>query len=212
MRIQLLDSQPFIQFVLSSSLAPLPSSAVFSCAAPEILHETDPRLFGLMIALAAGTAAAAPIGTSAGTLAGQSITNTASAVFIDPTNNTVTPNPILSNTVEAVVNAVTGFDVMYQDSSSDNTSATAPAVSYDKANIVPGSIVSTRYTVVNNSNIANYVVDLDSVVSTVHATGNGSTATLSAANVNYYAVDTNGDKTGSAITSVTLISVGASGV
>ena len=148
-------------------------------------------LLTLMIALAAGSAAAAsPTGTAAGTTAGIGIKNTASATFTDPTDST-TPT-VNSNTVTTTVNAVTGFDVLYQDGSVDDTSPTAPAASYDKADATPGSTVQTKYTVVNNSNIDNYVVNLVPVVSTVNAVGG--TATLATTDVQYFAVDASGNK------------------
>lgn len=163
--------------------------------------KVNPRLLGLMVALAAGSAYAAPTGTSAGTLAGTAINNTATATFTDPTatgNGTAQ-----SNSVVSTVNAITGFDVLYQDSSPDDTSATAPAATYKKANVVPGTAatptkVNTLYTVVNNSNIAGYVVKLDSVRTTTSAVSFPDTA------VEYFLADANGAPTGTALTSVTL--------
>ncbi|SMB85612.1 hypothetical protein [Deinococcus hopiensis] len=160
---------------------------------------TYSRLLTLMAALALGSAAAAvPLatGTSAGTNAGTSITNIADAVFDDPTGGN-TPLTSTSNTVTTKVNAITGFDILYGDGSTDDVAyANAPA-NYTKPNILPGTTVYTTYRVVNNSNIDNYVVNI---------IANGS-----ASNVRYYLdADRDGvpDDLNSPITSVTLTNGG----
>ena len=134
----------------------------------------------LMLALAAGSAAAAPLtptAVSAGTTAGKAIVNQASASFTDPTTGNAA-TPVTSNAVTTTVNPITGFDIVYSDGSADGTTATVPAASYDKADVVAGSTVITKYTVLNNSNIDGYVINLTADVATVNATG--STVTLAA--------------------------------
>ena len=148
------------------------------------------QVLALMVALAAGSAAAA----SAGTTAGTGITNTATATFTDPTTGNAA-TPVTSNTVTTTVLPITGFDVTYSDGSTDGTSASTPAASYDKTGVLPGSKVSTTYTVLNNSNINNYVVNIAPDTT-------GSATALPAANVTYYlATDTTFT---TPITSVTL--------
>ena len=158
----------------------------------------------LMLALAAGSAAAAPLtptAVSAGTTAGKAIVNQASASFTDPTTGNAA-TPVTSNAVTTTVNPITGFDIVYSDGSADGTTATVPAASYDKADVVAGSTVITKYTVLNNSNIDGYVINLTADVATVNATG--STVTLAAGGVQYFAVDSGGNPTGPALTKVTL--------
>ncbi|ULH14492.1 hypothetical protein MF271_10650 [Deinococcus sp. KNUC1210] len=122
--------------------------------------KTSYKLLALMVAMATGAASAAtPTGTSAGTTAGTAITNTATATFTDPSTNTAGTS-VTSNTVSTTVLPVTGFDIVYTDGSTDGTTASAPATSYDKTGILPGANVDTAYTVVNNSNIDNYVINL----------------------------------------------------
>lgn len=114
-----------------------------------------PRVLALMTALAAGTAAAATTNTTAG----QIITNQATASFTDPTTLSAA-TPIVSNTVQTVVLPKPGFDIVYADGSSDNTTATTPAATYDKNNVLPGSTMTTSYVVVNTGNVNGYVVNL----------------------------------------------------
>ncbi|GGR37128.1 beta strand repeat-containing protein [Deinococcus ruber] len=122
--------------------------------------KTSYKLLALMVAMATGAAsAAAPTGTSAGTTAGTAITNTATATFTDPTTGSA-GTPVNSNTVSTTVLPVTGFDVVYKDGSADGTTANAPAATYNKTGVLPGANVDTAYTVVNNSNIDNYVINL----------------------------------------------------
>lgn len=120
--------------------------------------KVNSRLIALMAALAAGSAAAA----SAGTTAGTAIQNVASATFTDPSTGSAVVNPVLSNPVYTTVNAIPAFDIVYGDSSPDGTTASTPAASYDKLNVLPGASVDTAYTVVNNGNVNNYVVNLTS--------------------------------------------------
>ena len=121
--------------------------------------KTSYKLLALMVALATGAAsAAAPTGTSAGTTAGQTITNIATATFTDPSNPANTPS-VNSNPVVTTVLPLTGFDVVYT-AGADGTSASTPVAAYDLSDKTPGSVVPTTYTVVNNSNIDNYVINL----------------------------------------------------
>ena len=160
-------------------------------------------VLSLMLALAAGSAAAAGSPVSAGTTAGISIVNQASASFTDPTTGTAA-TPVTSNAVTTTVNPITGFDIVYSDSSVDDTSATAPAASYDKANVVPGGTLITKYTVLNNSNINGYVITL-TPNTTGSATALPNTAPVGGAGgVQYFADDGTGTPTGAALTSVTL--------
>ena len=151
-----------------------------------------PRVLALMTALAAGTAAAATTNTTAG----QIITNQASATFTDPTT-LVAATPIVSNTVQTVVLPRPGFDIQYADGSADNTTATAPAPSYDKSGVLPGATVTTGYVVVNTGNVNNYVVNLAA----------DSTGGNAPQDVKYY-LDANNDgvpDSGTPITAVTLL-------
>ncbi|OLV19010.1 beta strand repeat-containing protein [Deinococcus marmoris] len=142
--------------------------------------KVNPKFLIMMSALAAGTALAAPAptATSAGTTAGTVITNTATATFTDPsTGNAATP--VTSNTVNTTVTPITGFDIVYSDSSADGTTAAVPATytEYNRPNTLAGATVVTAYTVVNNSNIDNYVVNI-----VADTTGTGTAPT----SVKYY--------------------------
>lgn len=152
---------------------------------------TTPRVLALMAALAAGTAAAATTNTTAG----QIITNQATATFTDP-STLAAATPIVSNTVQTVVLPKPGFDIQYGDGSADNTTATAPAPSYDKSGVLPGTTVTTSYVVVNTGNVNGYLVNL----AADSAGGNAPQ------DVRYY-LDANNDgmpDSGTPITSVTL--------
>ncbi|AWN22381.1 hypothetical protein DKM44_03305 [Deinococcus irradiatisoli] len=153
----------------------------------------------LIVALAAGSAAAA----SAGTTAGTGINNVATASFDDPSTGTAAP-AVNSNTVTTTVLPVIGFDIVYTDGSADGNTASTPATSADKTNILPGGTVNTPYSVVNNSNIDNYVVNL-----TADTTGSSTALpnvapTAGAGGVQYFLADAAGNPTGPAITQVTL--------
>ncbi|SMB85566.1 hypothetical protein SAMN00790413_03447 [Deinococcus hopiensis KR-140] len=158
------------------------------------------QAIALMAALALGSAAAAPLatGNSAGTNAGTSITNIADAVFDDPAGG-ATALTSTSNTVVTKVNAITGFDIIYSDGSTDDVASTNAPANYSKTNILPGATVYSSYRVVNNSNIDNYVINIS-------AYGN-----LGGPSVKYYLdADQNGapDDLNSPITSVTLTNGG----
>lgn len=107
-----------------------------------------PHILVLMVALAAGTASAE------GTLAGTTITNTASAEYPDPTN-TATTVSMPSNTVSTVVLPKPGFDVTFTGGTTDggtqNALATTTVVT---TGAVPGQQISTPYSLVNNGNVA----------------------------------------------------------
>ncbi|WP_425146366.1 beta strand repeat-containing protein [Deinococcus sp.] len=162
--------------------------------------KSSSKLLALMVAVTLGTAAAGTLTlpVSAGTNAGTAINNQASADFTDPSTNAAATT-VKSNTVTTTVTAITGFNIVYQDGSADDTTASAPAASYDKSDVVPGGTVTTRYVVNNNSNIDGYVVNLASVTSTTD------TATFNSSNVKYYADNGSGVATGPALTSVTLL-------
>ena len=144
------------------------------------------KILSLMLALAAGSASA----VSAGTTAGTSISNVATASFTDPATGTPA-TPVASTPVVTTVTALTGFDINYTAGTDDTSPTTGPFPSgYDKPNtpaLTAGvqTQVATTYTVVNNSNIDNYVVEIVPAVSTP----SGSPA-LTAANVKYYKAGT----------------------
>ncbi|WP_139806699.1 beta strand repeat-containing protein [Deinococcus hopiensis] len=149
-----------------------------------------------MTALTMGSAAAVPLatGSSAGTSAGTTITNTAAAGFDDPSGG-ATPSTVTSNTVVSKVTAIAGFDILYGDGSTDDVASSNAPTNYNKTNVVPDDTVYSTYRVVNNGNIENYVVNL-----TV-------TGSLPTTQVKYYLdADRNGtpDDINSPITSVTL--------
>lgn len=118
-----------------------------------------PRLFGLMMALSVGTAAAA------GTTAGTAITNTATASFVDPNDTAATA---LSNTVEAVVLPQANFDIQYFGGNSDGTlandTATNKIPAAYKGNVKntasPDNQLVSKYNLVNTGNVNNYTVEL----------------------------------------------------
>ena len=158
------------------------------------------KILALMVALAAGSAAAA----SAGTTAGTGITNTATATFTDPTTGTGTSS-VTSNTVTTTVNPITGFDIVYSASGvTDDTSASTPGTGYDIANVVPGGTVTTKYTVLNNSNINNYVINLAADTTGSQTALPNVAPTGGAGGVQYFADDGAGNATGPALTKVTL--------
>jgi hypothetical protein len=109
------------------------------------------KFISLMVALAAGVAAAAPnvSPNTTNTAAGASITNQASASFTDPANGTGTLTSD-SNTVTTTVLALPSFDVVYDDGTVDgNTLANTPKVI---TGAVPGQVVTTDYDIVNTGN------------------------------------------------------------
>ncbi|WP_412027142.1 hypothetical protein [Deinococcus yunweiensis] len=107
-----------------------------------------PHILVLMVALAAGAASAE------GTLAGTTITNTASAEYPDPTNTASTVSTP-SNTVSTVVLPKPGFDVAFTagttDGGTQNALGTTTVVT---TGAVPGQQISTPYSLVNNGNVA----------------------------------------------------------
>lgn len=117
--------------------------------------KVNAKILGLMAALAAGTAVAAPTPNTTSTLAGTAITNVATATFTDPsTGNAATP--VSSNTVTTTVLPLPGFDLVYDDGTSDgNTLANTPKV---VTGAVPGQVISTDYDAVNNGNTALTVI------------------------------------------------------
>lgn len=151
------------------------------------------KILALMAALSLGSAHAA-------TTAGTKIDNTATAAFDDPAGGN-TGLTVTSNTVSTLVTPVTGFDIIYSDNSADDTSATTPAGTYDKKDILPGGTVVTKYRVVNNGNIDNYAVNLSS-----NTTGSANAPT----SVQYFADDNDDGEAdnATALTSVTLANGG----
>lgn len=159
--------------------------------------KVTPKILALMAALAAGSALAA----SAGTTAGTGIQNKATATWDNPDTAVGGNLSVDSNTVTTTVSAITGFDIVYSDSSTDDTSASTPTANYDKVNVLAGDTVTTKYTVVNNSNIDGYVVNI-----AADTTGTGSAPS----SVQYFADDNNdgvADNT-TALNSVTLTNGG----
>lgn len=113
--------------------------------------KANAKFISLMVALAAGVAAAAPnvSPNTTNTQAGVAITNVASASFTDPANagNTLTSD---SNQVSTTVLALPSFDVVYDDGTVDgNTLANTPKV---VTGAVPGQVVTTDYDIVNTGN------------------------------------------------------------
>ena len=109
------------------------------------------KFISLMVALAAGVAAAAPnvSPNTTNTQAGVAITNVASASFTDPANanNTLSSD---SNQVSTTVLALPSFDAVYDDGTADgNTLANTPKV---VTGAVPGQVVTTDYDIVNTGN------------------------------------------------------------
>ncbi len=116
--------------------------------------KVNPKFLTLMVALAAGTAAAA--GTPSGTV----ITNTATATFTDPTTNAAA-TPVNSNTVSTTVLPKPDFDVVYV-AGADGTTATDTLPAGYVGQILPGGALETAYKVVNLGNVDNYIVQLAS--------------------------------------------------
>lgn len=114
--------------------------------------KVNPKFLTLMVALAAGTAAAA--GTPSGTV----ITNTATATFTDPTTNAAA-TPVKSNTVSTTVLPKPNFDVVYA-AGADGTTATGTLPTGYEGQVLPGGALETAYKVVNLGNVDNYVVKL----------------------------------------------------
>lgn len=107
------------------------------------------KILGLMAALAAGNALAAPTPNTTNTLAGTAITNEATATFTDPATGSAA-TPVRSNTVTTTVLPLPGFDLVYDDDTPDgNTLATTPKV---VTGAVPGQVITTNYYAVNNGN------------------------------------------------------------
>ncbi|MFC6802271.1 hypothetical protein ACFQDE_11575 [Deinococcus caeni] len=132
------------------------------------------QLIALMAALAAGSASAA------GTLAGTTIENTATATFDDP--NTGTPQNSTSNTVQTVVLPKPDFDVVYTTSgiADGNTLTTTPVLT---TGAVPGQVIETPYSLVNKGNTPL------SIVLNADTTGSAAGAT-----VRYYLVNPDGSR------------------
>ncbi|MFC6749893.1 hypothetical protein [Deinococcus aquaticus] len=143
------------------------------------------QLIALMAALAAGSASAA------GTLAGTTIENTATASFDDPA--TGAPLNSTSNTVQTVVLPKPDFDIVYTDGTADaNTITTTPVLT---TGAVPGQIITTPYSLVNKGNTP---LDI-----TVNADTTGSAA---GSTVKYYRVNPDGSL-GAEITPGTPVTV-----
>ncbi|THF85031.1 DUF11 domain-containing protein [Deinococcus sp. KSM4-11] len=139
-----------------------------------------PALLVLMAALAAGSASAA------GTLAGTTITNTASAEFPDPNNPTDPTKNISSpsNTVSTVVLPKPAFDVTYSDGTTDggtqNDLSTTTVVT---SGAVPGQQIATNYSLVNNGNVTlGIILNADT------------TGSASGEVVKYYRLNTDGSR------------------
>lgn len=115
--------------------------------------KVNPKFLTLMVALAAGTAAAA--GTPSGTV----ITNTATATFTDPTTN-APATTVNSNTVSTTVLPKPDFDIVYVNGTDGTTATTDPLPTGYQGNILPGAVLETAYKVVNLGNVDNYVVQL----------------------------------------------------
>ncbi|ABF44612.1 beta strand repeat-containing protein [Deinococcus geothermalis] len=111
--------------------------------------KVNAKILGLMAALAAGNALAAPTPNTTSTLAGTAITNVATATFTDPATGNAAM-PVSSNTVTTTVLPLPGFDLVYDDGTADgNTLANTPKV---VTGAVPGQVIRTDYDAVNNGN------------------------------------------------------------
>ncbi|MFN4252147.1 hypothetical protein, partial [Deinococcus sp.] len=145
----------------------------------------------LLAALATGSA------TAAGTLAGTTITNTASAEFPDP-RDTAMQLSAASNTVSTVVLPTPDFDVTYLSAVTDGGTQTAlGTTTVVTANAVPGQVITTSYALLNNGNVT-----LD-IILNADTTGSDSGAT-----VQYYRLNTDGSR-GSEITLGSAVTVPA---
>ncbi|WP_291430168.1 hypothetical protein [Deinococcus sp.] len=145
------------------------------------------QLIALMAALAAGSAGAA------GTLAGTTISNTATASFDDPANPTAAPLKSTSNTVTTTVLPKPDFDIVYTDATADGNTLTSTTVV--TTNAVPGQVITTPYSLVNKGNTP---LDI-----TVNADTTGSAA---GATVKYYRLNSDGTQ-GTEITPSTPVTV-----
>ncbi|MFT2719598.1 hypothetical protein ACMT4L_06290 [Deinococcus sp. A31D244] len=150
-----------------------------------------PRILALLAALATGSAAAA------GTLAGTTITNTASAEFPDP-RNTATQLSSDSNTVSTVVLPRPDFDVTYLNATTDGgTQTVLGTTTVVTANAVPGQVITTNYALLNNGNVPlNIILNADTTGSDTGAT------------VQYYRLNADGTR-GSEITLGSAVNVPA---
>ncbi|MFC4639129.1 beta strand repeat-containing protein [Deinococcus hohokamensis] len=169
------------------------------------------KVFTLMAALAAGSAAAQTTPDRTGNLtnAGATITNTATASYDIPTDaGGTTPGSTNSNTVTTTVAPKMAFDVTYTngaDADGTDTTAGAPA-GYQRSNIVPGQTVVFPYVAVNNGN-ASQTITL------------GNNATSGVSGIKYFTSnpDTNNDglvssaeltAAGNGVTSITVAASG----
>ncbi|GGS33427.1 hypothetical protein [Deinococcus knuensis] len=136
-----------------------------------------PRILALLAALAAGSAHAA------GTLAGTTITNTATAEFPDP-RDTATQLSSASNTVSTVVLPRPDFDVTYLSGATDGgTQTVLGTTTVVTANAVPGQVITTDYALLNNGNVT-----LD-IILNADTTGSDPGST-----VQYYLVNPDGSR------------------
>ena len=161
--------------------------------------KVNKSLLTLMIALAAGSAAAVGSGTTAGT----AIKNTATASFTDPTAAVNAPaGSAVSNEVITTVLPQASFDIQYTGSNPDGTkgddTATNKIPAAYKGIVIPtatapGNQLISTYDVVNTGNVNNYLVNLSA--DTTNSPFTGATTTY------YLASDTTRS---TPITSVTL--------
>lgn len=106
----------------------------------------NPKMFAVLAILAAGGASAA------GTLAGQTIENTATANYNDPITGTATSST--SNTVSTVVLPKPDFDIVYSSGTPDaGTQNALSSTTVVTTGAVPGQRITTPYTVLNNGNV-----------------------------------------------------------
>lgn len=142
-------------------------------------------LIALIAALAAGNASAA------GTLAGTSISNTASATYADPSGN---PQPeVKSNTVTTTVQEVPGFTVLLAGQDSTGTPGPSGFTPAGIASAKPGDTVSFKYTLTNTGNVADtYTLGAQSPFS---FKPDGSVG-ASPINIKYYAADADANNDG----------------
>ncbi|GAA5514637.1 hypothetical protein Dcar01_03393 [Deinococcus carri] len=111
--------------------------------------KVNTKILGLMAALAAGAASAAPTPNTTSTVAGTPITNQATASFTDPGTGQPAPE-VKSNTVTTTVLPLPGFDIVYDDNTADgNTLANTPKT---VTGATPGQVIKTDYDAVNNGN------------------------------------------------------------
>ncbi|MFC6618229.1 hypothetical protein [Deinococcus radiophilus] len=107
----------------------------------------------LAAALALGAASAQTGTAPASPVAGTTITNTATASYVDPASGTTLSSD--SNTVQTVVLPQPSFDIVFTDTTPDGgTQNAVDTTTRVYTNATPGAVIETPYTIVNSGNVA----------------------------------------------------------